>query len=228
MSKHYKILFALVLVGFISLGIPEKASAAQVYFKIVPNPVATDNSTLVEARINPQSKNLNTVEGGISFTGSASENLSVQIDTKDSILSLWPGEPIYNSADKTISFIGGTPGGFDKDSLLFQMRLSASVTGSTNIAWQGGTAYLNNGKGTKDSVSAGTIAVNLNKQVWNDKDQAGKTNLSAGSENQQQINGDKVATSDSNDFKKNVTIKIIILCIVCIALLYAYKRNFKK
>ncbi len=226
MYKHYKIFFVLILVGFVSLGLPAKANASQVYFRIVPNPIPTDNATIVEARIDPQSKYLNAVEGEITIAGSASDNLSVQIEKNNSMLSLWPSEPIYSPVDKTINFIGGMPGGFDKEGLLFQMRLSASVTGSTTITWSGGTAYLNNGKGTKDSITAGSILVNLNKNNLSDYNAADKTNL-AGSKNLQQINGDKVTLYDSNDFKNNVTI-VVILSIICTALLYGYKRIFKK
>lgn len=163
----HKIFSSYLIVGVVGLFIlltPQNIFAAQLTFKVVPNSVAGDGATVVEVRIDPQSKNLNVVEGEINFQGTASEKLSVEVETGGSVLTLWPTPSEYLPSEKTIRFTGGVPRGFNKEGLLFRVRLFSTLSGDIAISWIGGRAYLNDGMGTEEPLSARSITINLDEQ----------------------------------------------------------------
>jgi hypothetical protein len=163
-SRKFLSYFALGVIGFCILLMPRSAFAAELIFKVVPNIAAGDGATIIEARIDPQSKDLNVVEGVINFQGAIADKLSVDVETGGSVLTLWPTPPNYLPSEKNIRFTGGVPMGFDREGLLFRMRLFSSTSGSVMISWAGGSAYLNDGKGTKEGISAQPISISLTQQ----------------------------------------------------------------
>ena len=152
MSKFFTsyLIAGSIAVSFLLM--PQSTFAAELTFKNISNTETGNHTTLVEVRIDPQSKSLNVVEGEIRFSGSASDGLSVQIENGHSILSLWPTPPQYDAGKKSISFIGGVPDGFSDEGLLFYLRLSPTANGNLDISYTNGSAYLNDGKGTKEAV----------------------------------------------------------------------------
>ncbi len=142
---------------------PQSTFAAELTFKNIPNTETAGNTTLVEVRIDPQSKSLNVVEGEIRFSGSASDGLSVQVENGHSILPLWPTPPQYDADKKSISFAGGVPDGFSSDGLLFYLRLSPTSYGDLDISYINGSAYLNDGEGTKETVSSKPLKIRIDK-----------------------------------------------------------------
>ena len=144
--------------------LPQSLFASKISFVVVPNTVTTDRATIVEVRIDPNSKDLNVVEGSIGISGTSASNLNVDIETGGSVLTIWPIQPKYIADKKIISFAGGVPGGFNHDGLLFRTRLSSSVSGSVKVSWVDGMSYLNDGKGTKDPVSSNFTDINLSKE----------------------------------------------------------------
>ena len=151
----------LVLLSFL----PHSVRAAELSFRVIPNTEVDDATMLVEVRIDPQSKTLNVVEGEIQFSGTASDNLSVQVENGQSILPLWPTPPQYDTKKKSMSFTGGVPSGFDSEGLLFRMRLSSTVSGSLTLSYVSGTAYLNDGKGTTEFVSSKPFDITFGQDV---------------------------------------------------------------
>jgi len=191
---------AVMLVVFSS----PKVFAAELIFKVVPNIVSEATSTVIEVTVDPQSKNLNVVEGVLSFTGEASDKLDVSTDYKNSILSIWPTAPNYSSVNKSIQFTGGIPGGFDRAGLLMRLNISSTSYGNIMISWAGGTAYLNDGKGTKEDLSARSIKLNLGQQ------------------------NSKNETSYGFAGTKNVTLFVILAVILFGVSFYVYKKIVKK
>lgn len=149
------------LVTFLML-VPQSIFAAELYFKASPN------NDFVDVRIDPQSKNLNVVEGEVKFSGSATEGLVVQVENGQSILPIWPTPPHYDADKKSIIFTGGVPNGFNIEGLLFRLRFSPVSSGNLNISYEG-NAYLNDGKGTKDDVSSKYLEININKNGYDKK-----------------------------------------------------------
>lgn len=149
------------MAGLFIISLPLNVFAAQIIFKVVPNNVTGDRATIVEARIDPQSKDLNVVEGIVNFQGTITDKLSVEVDADGSVLTIWPTPPQYLSSEKVIRFTGGVPGGFNHESLLFRMRLSSPLSGNIIISWIDGAAYLSDGLGTKETISTMSVTVNL-------------------------------------------------------------------
>ncbi len=144
--------------------VPHNLFAAQLIFQTISNETVGDGTVVVDVRIDPQSENLNVVEGVINFKGNATDKLSVDIETGGSLLTIWPTSPSYDPSGKSIHFTGGVPGGFNQEGSLFRLKLSSSISGKMTISWAGGSVYLNDGKGTKEAVSAQSVDINLTEQ----------------------------------------------------------------
>lgn len=153
------------VVGVLMLLAPHVLFAAQLTFKTVPHTAAGGGATVVEVRIDPQSHEVNAVEGVINFQGAASDALSVNVETGGSVLALWPTPPRYLSGEKAIRFVGGVPNGFHEEGLLFRLRLSSSLAGGEAIvSLIDGVAYLNDGKGTAEAIPPLAMSVTLDQQ----------------------------------------------------------------
>lgn len=180
---------------------PQSTFSAELNFK-----TQTDGKTsIVEVSIDPQVKNLNVVEGTLEFSGEASNGLSVQVENGQSVLPLWPTAPQYDDKSKSITFVGGVPNGFDKEGLLFRLRITPTVKGDLKITYTNGVSYLNDGKGTKESISSKPL------EIYTDKSE---------------LNNTKENKSDSN---KNKYVIIILLTLIIISFLFKYViKNHKK
>lgn len=155
--RTYGIALILVMLA------PHCASAAQI--RLQRAPAGPGGTAMVDVMIVPDGKTLNVVEGIILFQGSTTDALAVSVDTAGSPLTLWPVSPQYDPKEKTIRFTGGAPGGFAKEGRIFRMQLSSSEGGAVQAAWIGGSAYLNDGKGTLEPVSSQSLTIRLQKDV---------------------------------------------------------------
>jgi hypothetical protein len=195
----------VLFAGIVSvlLFAPQTIFATELTFKVIPSTNFQEKDTIVEVRIDPQSKKINVVEGVVSFSGSASESLSVQVENGNSVLPLWPTPPKYISEERVINFVGGVPNGFDNEGLLFLLRLSSAKPGDLNISYSKGNAYLNDGKGTKENISSKPLQINLD-----------------------QFSDDDMEDSFSN---KNKYVILLLVVIIFIFIVYhGYKRITKK
>jgi hypothetical protein len=200
MNKFFKSFFIVLFF------VPQSIFAAELIFKIVPNTTPNDSATIVEVRIDPDGKNLNVVDGTISFQGEASNNLSVQVENGQSVLSLWPLPPNYIENEQVIRFTGGVPNGFSKEGLLFRMRLTSAMNGNLEISYLNGSAYLNDGKGTKEFISSKPLKINLD-EIKNDK---------------------VVRVSSGFSGFKNATMMLLIVSVLFFIFKYGYKKIIKK
>jgi hypothetical protein len=196
----------------------QDVSAAQLTYTVVPNNKGRDTATLVEVRIDPEGKNINVIEGGITFAGISVDSLSVEINKENSALTLWPVEPVYNADERMIRFVGGTPEGLTKEGLVFTLRILTTSADNIDISWSGVKTYLNDGKGTEESTSVKSISLNMEN----------KDSQSASEE----INNKKEKSVDENTIFSGFSTKnsgILLLVIILLsALLYGYKKSIKK
>jgi hypothetical protein len=206
MSKVFSNYYTVAVLVMFSIAIPYSLFAAEVTFHMIPNMEEGNKAALLEVRIDPQSKMLNVVEGEIVFSGTASDDMSVQVENGQSVLPLWPTAPQYDKDKKSISFAGGIPGGFDSEGLLFKLHISSRISGDLNVSYINGNAYLNDGKGTKEFVSSKPF------------------NIMSGKNEQEQIS--KV----SFGFNKYKYAIIILLAIALLMTIFKYglKKNFKQ
>ncbi len=198
---------SVVVIGFFVLCVPQSIFAAQLSYKVVPNNGVGDTKTVVEVRIDPEGKNINVVEGTVSFGGINAGSLVVDVSTDGSVLTIWPTEPSYNREGKSIQFVGGTPEGLTNEGLLFTMRLSSTATGNVDISWSGVKTFLNDGNGTEESTSVKSLSLNLNAS-----EEATENNTSG--------------IFSGFNFTKSVTI-IILIIILLVTFIYGYKKIVK-
>ncbi len=158
----FKISLQHWVIGVLTLGVtcmPLSMHAAELKFNVVPVSGVADSVTRVDVRIDPQSKRLNVVEGVIQFGGPASDNLTVQVENGQSMLPMWPTPPQYDPRTKSIRFTGGVPNGFESEGLLFRLLISSTVTGDFTMSYTEGSAYINDGKGTKEPMKATPLTI---------------------------------------------------------------------
>ena len=194
----YKQSLLLMLLIFPMLLIPQHVRAAELLFK------ATHDQKTIEVWVNPQSEDLNVVEGTIKFSGPAAEGLTAQVENGQSILPMWPTPPLYNRDSQTIEFVGGVPDGFTTEGLLFILKLSPTKLGDLEIDYVEGAGYLNDGLGTKVAITSDTFTVTQN-EVGSDQS--------------------RDDFSDSRTFAYATIILLVIVCGVVI-LRYVFKKSY--
>ena len=197
-------LHSLVVVGACSLLVPGVIRAAQVSFEVASREDIGNNAAVIEVYIDPQAKELNVVEGVVGIVSEGDEDLSVIVENGESVLKLWPIPPQYDAESRSIRFSGGSPQGFSDTSLIFRLRLQAAEPERVTAAWLGGMAYLNDGKGTAEPISAKSLKMNMD-----------------------------IESDESGDVEKmqegNSASGIIIVLVVLLSLFaYGYKKIFSK
>ncbi len=159
-SSRYLVIVLLMLCAVFST---KSVLAAEVIFQPVRGGGA-DGVTIVEVRIDPESKRLNVVEGIVQFSGSNINDILVQVENGESILPMWPNPPQYDREARAIRFTGGVPDGFDSEGLLFKVKLSSPELRTLALSYQDGAVYLNDGKGTKEPVTSKSIEITIGEK----------------------------------------------------------------
>lgn len=216
MNKIFSKYILVGIVGLCFLLLPIKSFAAQLYFVDVSS---GEEITTLEVRINPEGKNINVVEGSVVFSGTASNDLIVEVNTNASILRMWPTEPTYNKTEKIIHFVGGTPNGFTKEDILFRINLSSTTKGILDVSWSGVKTYLNDGFGTEESTSVKSITIN-NVSFKNREDDQNKIINN--------INTKEISPRFNLLNNGTILLLIIIFLIFFVFVFYAYKKFIKK
>ncbi len=190
----------LLLAMFMLL--PQLGYATQLTFSTTALEVGTQQEVLVDVVINPQDKKINALEGVIQFSGTATDGMQVSIENGQSVLPIWPTPPRYDETTKSIAFIGGVPQGFNSRGLLFRLRFTPIAVGEMIIAYAGGSAYLNDGRGTTDPVESQALTVTVVERELEISD---------------------TSLSSSGSILSGI-ILILFTGIVCAALIYGYKK----
>ena len=208
MDKIFIHNFTVGVIGLCAAAMAQNAFAARIDFKTIENNAA---GAIVEVRIDPQSLDLNAVDGAIDFQGNIAKDLSVAAETGGSVLTIWPSGPAYSADEKVLRFTGGVPGGFGAESLLLRLRLSSEAAGEVKVSWVDGAAYMNNGLGTAVGISSNPITVDL-----------------AG---QNESLDTAIESLNKNFLLTNATMILIIVILTAAALVllvYGYKKLHKK
>ncbi len=131
-----------------------EANAASLYFMPQAQDVYAGDTFIVEARINTDKKDINTIEGTVKFPG---KKLSVtDISKGGSIINLWIKEPFFSNEKGEIGFSGGIPNGFNGEGIIMKIsfRAIAGFNGFGEISFGDDfKVLLNDGKGTADTLS---------------------------------------------------------------------------
>ena len=141
---------------------PNSASATTVFLEPEFESVAVGDTVIVDVRMDTDGKIPNAIEGEITVD----QNVEIsRISTADSVLTIWPQSPsIFEGS--LISFVGGTPDGFNhKSGLLFKIVFLAEQEGQVTFSPKNIIAYENDGKGTQINVNVSPLSLNIKPQT---------------------------------------------------------------
>lgn len=153
MLKYKNVQFILSFVLLTTLFIPHSAHAAITYVTADADSVKVGDTVGVEVRLNSEGQSVNVVEGDLQIN--SPDGLMIrEISISGSSISLWSRKPSLSEDKRTISFAGGSPGGFSEpNALLFKVFFTAQQVGTASFIPRDIKAYLNDGKGTLTSQS---------------------------------------------------------------------------
>lgn len=149
----------LLLITLAALAAPTMSAQAAT-LSVEPPLAAAGSTILLPVVFSPGKDKVNVVEGSITIP----DGITVDgIDTSGSAFSLFADGPIYMLSSRTIEFTAGAPGGLAPDSiaLVFVIKAHADVEGKYDITPLGISSYENDGKGTRNPVSAPIASVSV-------------------------------------------------------------------
>lgn len=164
MIKKQLLLCSWLLVGLFFIA-PLSAAASELAITGPAQIVQGDEFT-VSILINTEEKAINALEIEVLYASDVLEVL--RFDTSKSIIELWSKEPFVNQDTGTISFSGGIPypGYNGKARELLSIIFRAKAVAATNISVSHtSTVLLNDGLGTRDTVSNKNSAVTITAPI---------------------------------------------------------------
>ena len=145
-NKFFQIFIGILFSIFIPLG----ARAATLYLLPQSQIIHRGETFLVEVRLDAEGEEINAIEGNINLPLDLLE--FVDFSKGESILSLWPKEPIIS--DNSLSFIGGAPGGFKGEERIGRIILKGKMEGKGEINFkEDSKVLLNDPLGTSAKLS---------------------------------------------------------------------------
>ena len=149
-----------ILLAVIILFFTTPVYAADLYFFARAEDILVDDVFVVEARLSSPDELINVVDGSILFD---KEKLEVkELSTGGSVLNLWAQGPTFSNSAGTISFVGGTPNGFQGEELILKTIFRAKNIGEAKIFLSDDFAlFLSDGKGTRLSPQARQLTLNI-------------------------------------------------------------------
>jgi len=157
-----KYIYTISTLSALFLLIPLTTSAATVYIEAAKNQISVGDTVILNVKINAEGTTINTVEGTISLK-SLGGNITVkEFSLANSAFGLWPRTPSLSTDGKTISFVGGVPGGFNiEGATLFKIIAEAQKEGSITLAPELLNVFANDGNGTKVAVKGSSFALTV-------------------------------------------------------------------
>src|SRR3989344_9146332 len=158
-SFNKKIYFILV---FSAIFLPYSVFASNIYIDASRPDFFVGDTIIFSVRVDSENKNINAVEGEVLLDHAADAVSLTNINTSGSKFSLWPGKPLPSVSNRSIFFAGGSPGGLNsKDEIVFNIVLKLEEVGPITLTPNNIYVYLNDGKGTKDTVSVKNLAIDV-------------------------------------------------------------------
>lgn len=155
-----KVYFFILALGVLLL--PQSVFASTVYIDTNRTDFFVGDTILVRVRIDSENKSINAIEGQVALNYSADAISLTDINTAGSKFSLWPSKPFPSDDNTSISFIGGTPGGFvSKDAIVFNVALKLQEAGQLTLSPKNIAVYLHDGKGSRDFARVKDLVINV-------------------------------------------------------------------
>lgn len=152
----------LSVLVFSAALLPYSVFASSVYLETAHTEFFVGDTILIDVKVDSNGKEINTVEGKIFLDYLPGAILIRDINLSESSFSLWPDKPLLSDDLRIISFAGGVPSGFKKqDAILFKIALNLTNTGQITLSPDNVSVYLNDGKGTRDTVGIRNLTINV-------------------------------------------------------------------
>ena len=158
-TNLFKIFFLLLFLILVFI-YPGDVEAAKLYLKLNQDEYGVGDTFLAEIRLDTEGEYINAVEVNLEFP---QDLLEVKdFSTGNSILTLWIKEPVFSNRDGTVSFSGGTPGGYQgiKDAL-GRIAFKVKKTGNARINFGESQVLLNDGFGTPAFLTSQGVVLRL-------------------------------------------------------------------
>lgn len=146
----------------IAFVLPQMVSAASVYVEASRSTISVGDTAVVAVKINADGGVINTIEGDIAINSVANNAVVQEFSLANSAFGLWPRTPSLSTDGKTVSFVGGVPGGFSiEGATVFKIILEAKKPGRVTISPKNISVYQNDGQGTKLPIQFKDVAIDV-------------------------------------------------------------------
>ena len=162
MNKLFNIKTYLFLLAFGAMLLPYSVFAASVHLETARTEFFVGDTVSVDVKVDSGGKEINTVEGRVLLDYSPDTVSVKDINLSGSSFSLWPNKPTLSEDLRTVSFVGGVPGGLtSQNATLFKIVLNLKDAGQITLIPTTISVYLNDGKGTRDIANVQSLTINV-------------------------------------------------------------------
>lgn len=162
-NKKYLIIGAIFAAQLFFLPLIAKA-ATIVYFNAENSAVSIGDTFVVDVKISTPDKSINVVDGTVLYDNKKLE--IKEISTGGSSFVLWPKPPAFSNEKGDLSFVGGTPGGFQGEKgEIVKIIFLAKGEGEAKMDFLDGfSIFLNDGEGTSINPWLRPLLLNISKR----------------------------------------------------------------
>ncbi|MBI5530975.1 MAG: hypothetical protein HY918_05790 [Candidatus Doudnabacteria bacterium] len=157
MGQKYKNLIVALLMMLV---MPVAAEAANLTLSAENREFNAGDEFLVELRLDSAGEKINVVDGMVNFDASKLEVRD--ISTGGSVFNLWTRTPVYSNDSGKIFFTGGTTQNSGNGKILSIVFLAKSSGDAEINISPDSSAYLADGKGTKETLTTASKQITIN------------------------------------------------------------------
>ena len=159
-TDNKKIQLSILIFG--ALLLPYSAFASTVHLETSHTDFFVGDTILVNVKVDTKDADINAVEGRISLEYQHDTVVVQDISVSESSFSVWPTKPSPGEDLTTITFAGGAPGGIPRqDAIVFKIALTLKNVGQIILKPTDMSVYLNDGKGTRESVDVQDLVITV-------------------------------------------------------------------
>lgn len=150
------------ILAFSAMFLPHSVFASNIYIDTSHQDFFVGDTIMFSVRVDSENRNINAIVGDVLMDYPTDLISLIDINTSGSKFSLWPGKPLPSLSNTSVSFAGGSPGGFNsKDAIVLNIVLKLQKAGQIILTPDNIEVYLNDGKGTKDEVSVKNLVIDV-------------------------------------------------------------------
>ena len=169
MKKTLSIKYFIFLSTILVL-LPAFVSSASISIEARSKEIYVGDTIVLNVVMDTEKAMINLVEGSLKIEVKEGVASISDLVISGSPLSLWPVKPTLSKEGNSITFVGGTPNGFNsKEAILFKIVLVAKKPGKVTMGPFGFKAYINDGKGTLANVESRFVDISILEPVKNYK-----------------------------------------------------------